>query len=345
MSMRVMHCCAVLVLGCGALVSSTGCDEDLVADDGNVETGGQATGGVGTAAAGGEGGGGGTTTPATGGRGSCYEEPPVLPTRDGVALDNPESCPLTPPATTACEVMDGSLCRYATEDTDPGVEFACVCTLEGRTGRSFWNCVVEDLPSTWCRELTPEEGVSCFGYRGETCQGCSCSDDDEAVWTCPGEAGGQPGAERFVPELAVDATTPINALTDNERTLLCQWLHDFARGGLGYPDFDENPLDDEGYTTNVGCSARWDYPNPVLVPELPSSQCVGNLAISTCEATVAELLECVNPTYLRYGLPYPGCGPYLAKPGCDGTVLNENPYDKCLGSGTADTPACDLRVQ
>lgn len=341
MSMRVVYRCAVLVLGGVALAFASGCEAELVANEGGDATGGD---GAGSASTGGAGGTGGRADAPTGAVGTCEEDAPLLPPADAVALASPGRCPTAIPTAASCALTDGSHCRFAAEVDDQAMEYACVCTVQGRTGQWFWNCAEYAAPPTWCQELTPKEGASCSGHRGESCQGCACSDTDAPTWSCT-PADGAPGGEPFVPALSLQPSTPLNALTDAERATLCQWLHDLERGGLGYPDYAEYPLDPDGFATDVGCSAYYSYPNPILIPWLPSGQCQGNLSLSNCAATVAELVDCVLPAVLDEPLPFPGCGPYLAQPGCDGTVINANPHCSSLGSATADTRACDLRVQ
>jgi hypothetical protein len=51
---------------------------------------------------------------------------------------------------------------------------------------------------------------------------------------------------------------------------------------------------------------------------VPVSACLDNLALSDCEATLAELRDCMLT--MRSSVPVGlGCGPYFAK-GCSGTI-------------------------
>jgi hypothetical protein len=66
---------------------------------------------------------------------------------------------------------------------------------------------------------------------------------------------------------------------------------------------------------------------------LPEEACADNLALSSCEATVAELSACV--LYQMRGDPRArGCARYLDTPGCAGTLVSlipdpANPPDDC----------------
>jgi hypothetical protein len=88
--------------------------------------------------------------------------------------------------------------------------------------------------------------------------------------------------------------------------------------------------------------------------EYPASACVANLAISSCEATLGDLTDCVLT--VRAGQPAPhGCARYLTAIGCGETIVladldsASNACSACAGAGGgAARPfpeACRLRGQ
>ena len=253
---------------------------------------------------------------------------PTLEVPPSTFTGNPPGCPSsTPEHGSGCdEESEGDVCAYDYADPRPGLSQSiyneCQCRLgcDG-TLTPRWDCyenVVSSLKS--CPPERPEDGSSCFGFKGYHCQyptrvTCGCpeeSGDDD--WKCE-TASDAREVEPF-PEIA-DDTVLVRDVGDEDAEALCGWL---TSRGPGFPEPPELAPDANGLYPSGGCRGSHYFDCHVFWPdEVPAAACIDNLAVSTCEATLSELRDCMLT--MLSGVPVGiGCAPYFAKPGCPGTI-------------------------
>jgi hypothetical protein len=229
-----------------------------------------------------------------------------------VSDSGPGPCPDSQP-TGACTTQ-GQVCGYG--------PVQCFCWGMDQTVFSNWNCLIpESSPN--CPAEQPVTGSSCSGHADSNCFypnmiACSCSLSGGGNWACAEGVPPQPPHPT-----TLDETKPINQLTDAEREAWCEWYL-VAIQGPGLPDPPLSPLTPDGLATQTGCTKGdiFDGKCAAIIPELPPEYCKGNLALSTCEAPVSKLSDCVL-TVVGGCWPAPngyGCGSYMSTPGCAGTM-------------------------
>jgi hypothetical protein len=97
---------------------------------------------------------------------------------------------------------------------------------------------------------------------------------------------------------------------------------------------------EDGYTENSACIGGGEFPCDARVPLLSVEQCVANLELSSCEAPVSELTDCLVTVYDGCWPAPHGCARYLEKPGCMGTIAVP------VTAGTVGSHnSCRLRVR
>lgn len=245
---------------------------------------------------------------------------------DGRWTANPSDCPTDVPETgAACSATEGHICAFRFPDPDNAgyQEYqACGCWLAQDSGELAWNCY-EEGSGPPCPAAQPEDGAGCYGMRGQTCEypartACSCDGDGTAentTWSCTDTLKVANSNEP-----AIDSSTPVNALTTDERHTWCQWYLDVVQGGPGFPE-PTDEVDENGYVTNAACSGSGEPNFSGGMPILSTADCVGNLSLTSCEAPLEALNDCVRTFQNR--LPSPrGCAPYLDAAGCSGTMVN-----------------------
>jgi hypothetical protein len=247
--------------------------------------------------------------------------------QNGPALwtGNASNCPTVAPQTNdPCTVNEGQICAFRSDDpTHSGYEdyHECGCWL-ATGGVTLWYCYTSDGGPP-CPDTQPAQGSNCYGMVGEMCDyppqtSCYCADDSDpnhASWKCdnllPAHTSGGPKN--------VDPSTPVAELTDTERTAWCKWYLDALLPGA--PEPSGTVVDANGYVVNGACDFGHQFPCAGTLAVLPVADCVGNLALSSCEAPVSELSDCAL-TIGNFCWPSPhGCAPYLDTPGCDGTMI------------------------
>jgi hypothetical protein len=137
----------------------------------------------------------------------------------------------------------------------------------------------------------------------------------------------------------------IRDLTDVERRQWCEWQ------ACDYSHFASTEPLPEGTVAHFnGCAYSGDPAvNAFVGTQLSLPICEANLAVSQCEALVSELTDC--KLTLRTNVPAPrGCGPYLAKPGCSGTIITRlSEYSGSQGGagpgGSIQPSDCTLRIR
>lgn len=262
---------------------------------------------------------------------------------------NPSACPGTAPATDATCSSEGANCGYWTNDGNNYTE--CRCVAESATALG-WDCIAGQASTPACpHDAQPTNGTSCFGFKGSLCpypprMVCSCDPNvSNPDWLCLDPNPVLPG-----PTAMLDTSKPVSEISDADRQAFCEW---FATGqaGPGFPPPADMPPAADGTSGNTGCSynngaaCRVEYPTP-----LPVNLCKANLALSTCKAPLSDLIDCAV-TVFNACLPSPrGCGPYLASPGCPGTIIK--PFNSQAGligmggkGGFDQSPDCAIRVQ
>jgi hypothetical protein len=77
----------------------------------------------------------------------------------------------------------------------------------------------------------------------------------------------------------------------------------------------------DGYIT-TGLGVHWAFYGEACFPApLAEGQCVQNLELLHCQASLGELTDCVMT--LRLGPPQPhGCGRFFEAANCDGTIVS-----------------------
>ncbi len=235
---------------------------------------------------------------------------------------NGPNCPATVPGDLPCDT-EGEICAYQYPDTiNQGhtTTQSCACWETSATEKSFY-CYQSSGSIGECPEQEPSDEDSCFGSFGTECiyperTRCSCSAATEA-WSCEEEEG----PDVTPPPESIPTDTPINAMSDSERAAWCGWFAT-AYNGPGFPEEAPSPVNDEGYTTNTGCRGSGSSAPTcsAFIPGLDRTGCEGNLALSTCDAPIAELTDCVLTVFdLCWPAPH-GCARYLSRPGCDRTI-------------------------
>jgi hypothetical protein len=135
----------------------------------------------------------------------------------------------------------------------------------------------------------------------------------------------------------------VKDLTPAERQVWCEWFA-VAMTGEGAPQPPESPLSAEGYTTNTGFTVADEFFCSGCVPVLPVSYCVGNLALSSCSAPIAELTDCVITLHDDCWPYQHGCARYLDRAGCQGTIIGGAAAEG--GGGSAgENGSCPIDVQ
>jgi hypothetical protein len=210
---------------------------------------------------------------------------------------------------------EGEVCaRWRTDETTgDDVYFACHCRAESSTSL-VWSCY--EGGQTRCPHETQNHGDSCFGYRDRTCpyppqRTCSCPIVGEALWHCVDPSAPPP------PLSTIDPEKLVRDLTGAERQAWCAWLLD-ASVEPGFPLPRDLSAEEGGFYPQTGCQgcAGGIGIDGMIPIALPVSACVDNLAISTCEATMADFDDCIR-SMLSECWPQPR--------GCDGTIASRGP--------------------
>jgi hypothetical protein len=260
---------------------------------------------------------------------------------------NPPGCPSAPPESgTACaQESAGDVCGYDYADPRPLISQSIYEECQCRVGcdgtlAPRWDCYENVVSSRMtCPPERPEDGSSCFGFKGYECRyptlvTCKCSDnpgDDD--WSCETSSNARE-VEPF-PALADDSVL-VRDISDDDAQAMCGWL---TYRGEGFPEEPELTPDANGFYPSSGCRGSHYFDCHIFWPDdAPAAACVDNLAISSCEATLSELRDCMLTmlSSVQVGL---GCGPYFAKAGCAGTIAIPN----ATGGLTGD--ACHWRVR
>lgn len=77
-----------------------------------------------------------------------------------------------------------------------------------------------------------------------------------------------------------------------------------------------------------------------IIPGIPEEYCRGNLALSTCEAPLSELSDCIL-TVIDSCWPAPhGCARFMDRPNCHGTMAIDSLIGSDAGGGN-----CNVKVQ
>lgn len=153
---------------------------------------------------------------------------------------------------------------------------------------------------------------------------CSCPlNDPNPTWGCISHIGLPDSINHGPPPDTSTATKRIVDLTDAEAHAWCAWYSMFGQG-VGTPPPRPASVTADGYVT-VGFTVNWDFFGDACATEpLAEDQCVQNLELLHCEATLGELTDCVMT--IRLGEPQPhGCGRFFEAANCDGTIVRRAP--------------------
>jgi hypothetical protein len=244
---------------------------------------------------------------------------------------------------------EGAVCAWSGADaSSPQVWYQeCACR-EAAAGDYRWNCYQHVVSQGGCPEAQPEQGGSCVGYFGTSCYypervECDC-DDSSGRWECTQP---KPRPDHLSPPPLPSAERLITELDDAERGAWCGWFVD-AAVGPGYAERSDAAVDEDGYTVNTGCAYGVEaFPCNGGIGPHSRGQCAENLALSSCEAPISELTDCVATIYSGACVPLEhGCARFFDKPGCSGTIvvdLEGNP--EARRNGLLPREACAIRVR
>ena len=259
-------------------------------------------------------------------------------------LGNAPDCPAHFPGATPCDVAEGQICSFAEPDTsNAGYVNQALCgCFEASSSTREWYCYQGQSGPWECPVAEPLTGEPCFGNYGTECNYpertlCTCT-SGSGFWSCE-ELG---RADLVAPPASVPADRPITELSDEERADFCDWLVT-TYNGPGFPEPPSGEIDENGYTQNRACTFAWDAPCSGMIPYIPSAECEANLRLSTCEAPISELGDCVlTVTDSCWPSPH-GCARYLERPGCSGTIVVSTAGLDSSGYEAADL--CKVRVE
>ena len=252
---------------------------------------------------------------------------------------NAADCPATPVEGTVCTVAEGQVCALDYEDMyNAGYRSRSLCgCFEASSSERRWYCYMGESGPGECPATEPSNGASCYGHYGTSCayperSYCTCSGED-GVWSC--EEQGRD--DLTAPPSSVPEGKAITALSDEERAEWCDW-YTTTFNGPGYPEPADSVVDSRGFTVNTGCNLGGAFPCQAMVPPVSSAYCEANLRLSSCEAPIAELSDCLV-TVMDSCWPSPhGCARFLERPGCSGTIVVS--YDGTSGgTGAGGTGA------
>lgn len=222
-----------------------------------------------------------------------------------------------------CETETEVCARWSTNPaTDYDQYFACQCRAETSTSL-VWDCYENLSGQVNCPHEEPENGSSCFGYLSSMCPypnqtQCLCPiAGDDPRWVCDKPA---PVAE---PLDSIDDTKLVRDLSEAEQQRWCEWFLSITVPP-GAPAPPNPPPTSAGYYPDNGCMGCGGgiAINGMIPPGLPVPVCMANLALSTCEAPVAELNDCAR-SMVSNCWPQPrGCTRYF-EAGCSGTIIHQ----------------------
>lgn len=237
-----------------------------------------------------------------------------------------------PPHLARCDTESELCARWWTDPaTDYDRYFACACRAQTSTSL-VWDCYESLSGQVVCPHEEPADGSSCFGYLSSRCPyppqtECECPIvGDDPRWTC---VKPEPVPE---PLDSIDSTKLVRDLSEAEQQTWCEWFLSITVPP-GAPAPPNPPPTSDGYYPYRGCMGCGGgiAVNGMIPPGIPVPVCMANLALSTCEAPVAELNDCAR-SMVASCWPQPrGCTRYF-EAGCSGTIITQ---------GTS----CPLRVR
>jgi hypothetical protein len=123
-------------------------------------------------------------------------------------------------------------------------------------------------------------------------------------------------------------------LTDVERQEWCEW-YSCGNNSSDARMNAETPGSTTDHYSGTQCGATDSFASPGVIAGLSIADCVSNLAISACKATVSELNDCVTAFRADVYAPLTSCGRYFTTPGCSGTIaIADSDYDGPRGGPT-----------
>lgn len=265
-------------------------------------------------------------------------------------MGNSPQCPASPPASgDVCHGPEGTDCGYYVTQPDTGsdVYSGCSCLDAGTT--LVWDCPTNSVGPAVCpHDAEPATGSSCFGFKGALCAypprtACYCDPNAAApLWFCIDPNIVLPG-----PTAPLETAKAVRDMSDADQQAFCTWFAT-AYLGPGFPLPPDVPPSPDGMSGNTGCGFGTGLACQAKYPlGLPVPSCKANLALSTCAAPLADLIDCAV-TVFNVCSPSPhGCGRYLASPGCSGTIMTK--HDLMSADGSEKDPDrgndCGIRVR
>jgi hypothetical protein len=230
---------------------------------------------------------------------------------------NESNCPVERPETvTPCEVREAQTCGYWFQEQGESMYKACTCWEKDRSIK-LWDCFQSTVYPT-CPTVQPQESASCTRM-GVGCPfpphtWCDCSVDPDPRWKCGRDSINPPPREVAGPPSTLPPDTMIKDASDADLQTWCGWYSELGPPGHAFPI--ENPIDADGYARNYGAIRLGSFYAGVCMPmNIPISYCMASMRLDQCEATLAELTDCVLTVQRQSPTPH-GCGRFLAAPNC-----------------------------
>jgi hypothetical protein len=215
--------------------------------------------------------------------------------------------------------------------------------LEKNSSIKLWECEHRlGEEAARCPREQPIHGSECSAADPVACAypyhvNCRCEQDSTAAtrrWSCDTRRN-RFSIRSGPPE--IPATKQVKDLSDAEATTWCTWLLKLNAGGAP----EELPVSDEGYIRTSRYIQMGAFYAEVCLPyPIPVPQCVDNLKLAPCEATVAEMSDCALTAIDEIPSPH-GCGRFREKAHCDQTIFNPSTPGKSDGTDAGFIPPSD----
>jgi hypothetical protein len=212
---------------------------------------------------------------------------------------------------------------------------ACTCVASPSGGKAWSGCVGQgslEYGKGKCPLTQPEPQSTCNDYPASKCfypfATCACGDSG-GTWSCTANPKPDP-SPREVKPLCLPGTfnenKQVKDLTDAEARAWCAWYVN-PEGRLDPPPVLKPTDLDAAVADLYGTTWTEMAGMPACIEMLPLELCLKNLRVHPCDATVAELDECVQ-TFLGLsedangpGWVGHGCAPYLSHAACNQIIV------------------------
>jgi hypothetical protein len=262
-------------------------------------------------------------------------------------IGNTSTCPSAdqpPGALTPCDVShEGQFCEYFSKEDDRTNYNACTCFAKDAS-TFIWDCHQGGGIAESCQSARPANGADCTGLVDATCPyaedniGCTCRAAPNPLWYCAGEAKTTPISTPPAPT-TLSSDTLVKDLSPGEIQTWCDWYIGVFTAP-GSPPPEAHAVGADGYARGYAAGYAHGAWGSACVPEVvPASYCAQNLALSACEAPLADLNDCLLNIRTQKPSPH-GCGRLLGSAGCTDLIVRAAP-----DTVEVNSPCYSLRVQ